>query len=144
MRRMIASAVVALLLLLIVAAGCTSASSDHPAVVVVRKLLELRRDDVRDPEAYAPYFLESSLATALAEGSTEPTGSPRVPDWEDPYLTAETTSTADVAVVWKASDAFPDWPVATVFVLSQLDDRWVVTDALEATSAPAPMKQTSR
>ncbi len=139
MRRITASALAAVLLLSAAIAGCASDSSDHPAVVAVRELLELRRDDVRDAEAYAPYFMESSLATALAEGSTEPTGTPTIPDWEDPYLTAETSSTADVAVVWRPSADFPDWPVATVFVLSLLDDRWVVADATEATSAPEPL-----
>lgn len=139
MQRVAASAV-ALALLAIAAAGCAAdPATDHPAIVVIEELLELRRDDVRDPEAYAPYFLESSLATALAESSAEGTETARVPDWKDPYLTAETTSTADVAVVWKAADDFPGWPVATVFVLSLLDDRWVVIDATEATSAPEPI-----
>jgi len=129
-----------LLMLAAVGVGCASSTaSDHPAVVVIQELLELRRDDVRDAEAYEPYFPDAALAEELASGSDEPTGTPQVPEHELPYLTAETTSTADVAVVWKASDDFPDWPVATVFVLSQLDDRWVVVDALEATSAPKPL-----
>lgn len=139
--------VIALLLLALTAvgAGCAADSgSDHPAVVAIRELLELRRDDVSDPEAYAPYFLESSLATALAESSAEETSAARIPKWEDPYLTAETTSTADVAVVWKASDDFPDWPFATVFMLSRLDDRWVVIDAKETTSSPEPLGTGSR
>lgn len=139
--------VIALVLLALAGfgAGCTADSgSDHPAVVAIRELLELRRGDVSDPEAYAPYFLESSLATALAESSAEETSAARIPKWKDPYLTAETSSTADVAVVWKASDDFPDWPFATIFMLSRLEDRWVVIDAKESTSAPEPMKTGSR
>lgn len=118
--------------------GC-AADATHPAVTAITDLLSLRRDDVRDPSAYEPYFADAELAAALAQGSGEPTGTPQVPEYEPPYLTAETTSTADVAVVWKASDAFPEWPTATVFMLSLADDRWIVLDALEATSAPEPL-----
>lgn len=134
-RHLLALATLAVVLL----AAC-AAPAVHPAVTRVAGLLELRRDDVRDPAAYEGYFADPELASALAEGSGEATGTPQVPEYEPPYLAAETTSTADVAVVWKASDDFPDWPTATVFVLSLADDRWVVTDALEATSAPEPLE----
>lgn len=133
-RRLVVLALAALALL----AAC-AAEPAHPAVTRVADLLELRRDDVRDPASYGEYFADPELAADLAEGSGEPTGTPQVPDFEPPYLTAETTSTADVAVVWKASDDFPDWPTATVFMLSLMEDRWVVVDALEATSAPVPL-----
>ncbi len=134
-RRMVAAVMVAAAL----SSGC-SAEAAHPAVARVTDLLELRRDDVRDPAAYEEYFADTGLAAELASGSGEPTGTPQVPDYDTPYLAAETTSTADVAVVWKASDDFPDWPAVTVFILSLTDDRWLVIDALEATSAPEPLK----
>src|SRR5574340_864410 len=54
---------------LLVAAGCaTSAATKHPAAQAIQRLLELREDDVRDAAAYADYFEESALATAVAEG----------------------------------------------------------------------------
>jgi hypothetical protein len=124
---------------LVLLAAC-AAPAVHPAVARVAELLELRRDDVRDPAAYEAYFADVEIGAALAEGSGEPTGTPQVPEYDRPYLTAETTSTADVVVVWKASDDFPDWPAVTVFILSLAEDEWVVVDAFEATSAPAPVR----
>ena len=111
----------------------------HPAATMIADLLEMRRADVRDPEAYAPYFLESALATALATGSTQPTGTPCVPEWERPYVSAETTATAEVVVIWEASDDFPEWPPINIFVTTLDGDRWVLTDAFETTVAPAPI-----
>jgi hypothetical protein len=124
---------------LAITTACAPAVPDHPAVIAIQELLELRLDDVRDATAYEPYFEDAELAAALAEGSTEPTGTPRVPKWEPPYLSAEASSTADVAVIWKASDDFPEWPAVTIFMLKQLEDRWVVVDAVEATQAPEPL-----
>lgn len=123
-------------------AACT-AQAVHPAVTRVAELLELRRSDVREPAAYEVFFEDPSLASALAQGSGEPTGTPQVPEYDPPYLSAETSATADVAVVWKMSDDFPDWPAVTVFILSLVDGDWMVTDALEATSAPEPLAATA-
>lgn len=121
--------------------GCAAAStgSDHPAIEAIRQLLELRRDDNRDPQAYSPFFLESGLATAVADGSGEDTGTPQVPEWEPLYLSEETSSSASVVVRWKPDADFEDWPVVNVFLLSLVDDRWVVVDAIEATTAPEPI-----
>ena len=120
-------------------AACTSAPASHPALERVDELLQLRRDDVRDPAAYEGYFADPRFAASLAQASTEPTGTPRVPPYEPPYLAAETTSTVDVAVVWRADDAFPEWPVANVFRLALEDGLWVVVDAIEADPAPEPL-----
>lgn len=133
-----------ILILVVFVAACAPDVPDHPAVSVIQELLELRLDDVRDASAYEPYFEDAEVAAAIAEGSTEPTGTPRVPTWETPYVSAEASSTADVTVVWKASDDFPEWPAVTVFMLQQLDDRWVVTDAVEATQAPEPLDAGTR
>ena len=85
-RRSLISTVAVLFLaaLLVGAAGCGARGEayDHPAARAVAELLELRRDDVRDAGAYAPYFAESAIATTLAEPSEVPTGTPRVPAWE--------------------------------------------------------------
>ena len=127
------------LVLLAFAAGCTSSPAEkHDAAKTIDRLLELRRDDVRDPKAYAPYFLESELATALAESSTD-TGTPRVPRWDAPYVSEETSQQVSVVVVWKADKDFKDWPAVNIFMLERNDDRWVVVDAIEASSAPAPL-----
>ncbi|MDO8880999.1 MAG: hypothetical protein Q7W44_09435 [Coriobacteriia bacterium] len=125
-------------------AACSSpAADDHPAVTVVQALLELRRADVRDPAAYAPHLLESSVATALAEGSSDPTGTPRVPEWEPPYVSAETSTTADVVVVWRPGVDFPGWSPVTLFFVVLDEGRWAVADALETTTAPAPLGDVS-
>ena len=142
MRRPVLLIVTLLACALLLAAACSSpvAADDHPAITTVRELLELRRADVRDPAAYAPHLLESSVATALAEGSADTTGTPRVPEWEPPYLSAETSTTADVAVVWKQDADFPDWSPVTLFLVVLDGGRWAVADAIEATSAPAPLE----
>lgn len=135
------SYIVVVLALAATAAGCAAASSesDHPAVEAIQQLLELRRQDDRDPEAYAPFFMESSLATAVADGSGEETGTPQVPEWEPLYLSEETTTSASVVVRWKPDADFEDWPSVNVFLLSLVEDRWVVVDAIEATAAPEPI-----
>ena len=121
--------------------GCGSLGPayEHPAAVAVEELLRLRADDVRDAGAYEPYFLDPAVADALVEPSANATGTPRVPDWERPYVSEETSATADVVVVWKPSDDFPDWPDVNIFVMSLVEDRWVVSDAEEATQAPPPL-----
>lgn len=125
-------------------AGCRTPAEEHPAITAVEELLQLRRADSRDPEAYAKYFLESDLATALAEGEGEPEGTPRIPQWEKPYLSEETTEAVSVAVVWKADPAFEDWPAVNVFWLSLVGGQWVVTDAVEASEVPAPLREESK
>lgn len=122
--------------------ACSGSGGDpqpHPAVISVSELLELRRADVRDPAAYEPYFEDAALAEALAAPGEEPTGTPRVPPFRPPYLSAESTSTAGVAVIWEPDDDFPEWPPVTVFLTELTDGRWVVTDALETTIAPEPL-----
>lgn len=129
------------LLVAAILTGCSTPDglSPHPAVTAVSELLELRREDVRDPVAYEPYVADAALASALAGGSTEPTGTPRVPAYRPPYLSAESTSTAEVAVVWERDAAFAGWAQVTVFSAELDDARWVVTDAFETTVAPEPL-----
>lgn len=130
---------VILVVVLLVLASCTAGLATHPAVTAVSELLELRRSDVRDAAAYEPYLSDPALAEALAAPSDEPTGTPRVPPYRALYLSAESTSTADVAVVWEADEAFPDWTPVTVFSTELTDGHWIVTDAIEATAAPEPL-----
>lgn len=126
--------------LLAVLAGCAPEGAVHPAVSVIEDLLELRRADSRSAETYAPFFLESSLATALAEPSGDPTGTPRVPLWETPYVSEETSDTASVVVVWKQDPDFEGWPGVNVFSVQLLEGAWVVVDAVETTTAPPPLE----
>lgn len=132
--------VVTVLLLVVVAGiltGCAARdASGHPAAAVVEALLELRRADVRDPASYAPLVRESRVATALASPADDVAGTPRVPGWEPPYVSAETSVSADVVVVWKTDEAFTDWPVATVFLTMLEDGAWVVVDAVEVDDPP--------
>lgn len=130
--------------LLAVSAALTACSGGggplpHPAVTAVSELLELRRDDVREVDAYAKYFEDASLPEALAAPSDVPTGTPRVPPYQTPYLAAESTSTAEVAVVWEPDDAFADWPSVTVFRARISDGAWRIVDAVETTAAPEPL-----
>lgn len=112
----------------------------HPAARAVEAVLELRADDVRDVDAYVPYFESSEVATALAEASGVPTGTPRVPGWETPYVSAETSTTADVVVVWTDTAEFADWPAVNVFSTRLLEGHWVIVDAEETSSAPEPVE----
>ena len=137
--RRIALAAIVLALALLTACSGSGGPLPHPAVTAVSELLERRRADARDPAAYEPYVGDPELAAALAGGSTEPTGTPRVPPYRNPYLSAESTSTADVAVVWEPDAAFDGWAAVTVFSTALEDGRWVVVDALETTAAPEPL-----
>lgn len=139
LRRFSSIAVVLTLAATVLGCAASSAESDHAAVLAVQQLLELRREDSRDAGAYSPFFLDSSLATAVADGSGEATGTPQVPEWEPLYLSEETTGSASVVVRWKPADEFPDWPAVNIFMLSLVEDRWVVVDAIEATAAPEPI-----
>ncbi len=131
-----------LLLAVLLVRGCgADPATSHPAARTIQKLLELRAKDVRDAKAYAPYFEESALATALAEESTEATGTRQVPPWKAPYVSEETTATASVVVVWEKSAAFPDWPKANIFAVALREGAWIVIDAIETTSPPEPIKR---
>lgn len=124
----------------LVLAGCSTTPSDrHPAVQTVVSVLELRRDAVTDAEKYRPYFADPAVADALA--ASEEATQPPVPAWEEPYVSAESSATAEVVVTWKASKDFPGWPTATVFMLDLVDAGWVITDAADATGdVPVPLE----
>lgn len=132
------SLIVALLMLCAPVIGCAGGEEPlpHPAVTAVTELLQLRRADVRNADAYAPYFEDAAMADALAEASGVPTGTPRVPPYRAPYLSAESTSAAEVAVVWEDGDGFPEWVPVTVFHTRLTEGQWRVTDAVETTVAP--------
>ncbi len=110
----------------------------------VQQLLELRAERSVDASAYAEFLLEPALAQELASASQSEAQADSAiaptPDWEQPYISAEEDSAADVVVVWIADDAHPDWPIATVFDMSLIDGRWVAGDAnaVEGTGAIPP------
>lgn len=130
-------------LLAMVLLGCAAsdmgAATAHPAATTLVGLLDLRAEGSRDASAYADYFEDPALATALAE-STAATGAAAVPAWEPPYVSAVGTDTVDVIVRWVASDDFPDWPDATAFIMREVGNRWLVIDAVEpADPLPGPV-----
>lgn len=133
--------IIVLLAVSAVLAACSGGGGPlpHPAVTAVSELLELRRTDVRDVDAYAPYFEDTELAEALAAPSESPTGTPRVPPYRPPYLSVESTSTAEVAVVWEPDEQFADWTPVTVFSTRLVDGAWRIIDAVESTAAPEPL-----
>ena len=137
------------------ACGSKDAELDPPAQAI-QSLLELRYERSTDASAYAEYLSTPDLAAELARASEEETSeAPPTPEWETPYVSAEgsvtpeassTASpvpTADVVVVWKDRSDYPEWPPATVFALSQLEDgRWVADDARtigETETIPPPL-----
>jgi len=137
--RRIALAAIVLALALLTACSGSGGPLPHPAVTAVSELLGLRRTDARDAAAYEPYLEDAELAVALAAPGEEPTGTPRVPPFRPPYLSAESTSTAEVAVIWEPDDDFADWAPVTIFSTELTNGRWVVTDAIETTAAPEPL-----
>jgi hypothetical protein len=97
----------------------------------VDRLLDLRAGNVRDVTAYEPFFSDPAMAQALAEGSAGESGTAAVPKWEEPYVSALTSDTADVVVRWLDRTAtYRTWPDATVFRMRLEGSRWVVVDAL--------------
>lgn len=114
-----------------------------PPAQAVQDVLELRRERSSDASSYAEYFVSAELAQTLAQDATasaSATGAvrPPIPAWERPYVSAQTSATADVVVRWKSDASFPDWANATVFELKLLSDSWKIVDAQELTGTAPP------
>jgi len=133
-----------LLMLAAALVGCgTSAPKKGSPEATVQSLLELRSSLATDPAEYAS-FVETPMAEALATDSASRAASETapIPEWKTPEGTAETTTTAKVTVVWKASKEFANWAKKTVFDLRKTRGRWIVIDAnavtgsSDATAAP--------
>jgi hypothetical protein len=110
---------------------------DHPAAVAVEKVLTLRYARSTDAAAYAPYFLESAIATELAATSAELTQSP-IPRWQTPYVSAEGTSGVDVVVKWVASGQAAPSAIGVVFTVRETPVGWAISDAKEVAGTPPP------
>lgn len=106
--------------------GCKPASSTP--VASIQAVLDARLGRSADPASYAPYFQQSSVATALADDSKGATSAP-IPRWEPPYVSKQATSSAEVVVKWLPDAAHKGWPKADVFVLEMQDGRWKIIDA---------------
>jgi len=142
MRRPLLATVLVAFALTLGACASPAADTASPQGVVAR-VLELRRDRATDTASYTPYFAEASVATELAKDSTTATRTP-LPAWSDPYVSAQTSSTADVVVVWSRSEErFKQWPAATVFALRLEKGAWVIVDAQETTGTTPPAKGAS-
>ncbi len=141
MRRLWAGVIVVSLSLMLSGCAGTSFAEAHPAARAVTALLKARAARSTDVRAYRPYVSESSVATELATAASETATHSPIPEWRAPYVSAVTTATADVVVVWIPAKAFAVWPAATDFKLERLGGSWVVTDAvtLEAAAIPKPL-----
>ncbi len=131
--------------LAVLAAGCSEPAARQldPPAASIQELLELRAERSTDASAYAEYFASVEVAQALAESAVEETQGPLIPEWDAPYVSQEESASADVVVVWRDLEDWPDWPVATVFRMTLLDDRWVAVDAtgVEGTATPPPPRE---
>lgn len=115
----------------------SSPATRHVAARTVDAALMLRHDRSTDPAAYAPLFESSQVATELASGSKSATDSASpIPEWNAPYVSAASSATVDVVVVWKRSGRFTSWSAATLFKLKRLADRWVISDAENVVGVP--------
>ncbi len=126
----------------IISGGCVGKGEPlDPPAQAIQSLLELRAERSTDASAYAEFFAEPDVAVELARATAEETaGVDPMPDWDAPYVSAESSSAADVVIVWRDLDDWPDWPVATVFQMRLVDGRWVAIDAeaVEGTATPPP------
>lgn len=131
-------------LLALVLSGC--AGGPQPATEpqdAVTRLLEARSDGVTDAKVYRLYVLDEDVASALASDSAQRKGEKPTPPWGEPKVFNETTSTADVKVVWQRSKEHTGWAEATVFKVVLDSGYWVVTDAADVAADFVP-KPTNR
>ncbi len=128
-----------LLAAVLATAACTASEPLEPAAAAaVQDALDVRASRSTDASDYAPYFADPTVAEALAESARlESTSTVPIPEWEPPYVSAETSASADVVVVWVPAAELPDWPRATVFSL-EMDERWFIVDASDVTTGPIP------
>jgi hypothetical protein len=134
---------IAVLLAAVSLTACAPApGTDHPAARTVERLLQLRAARSTDAAAYASLVAESEIASALvdAAGPASSTVAP-IPDWQAPYVSSVTSSTAEVVVVWRTSSAHVGWAAATAFATVRKGDAWAVSDArdLSAGEVPKPL-----
>lgn len=109
----------------------------------VQNLLELRQARSTDASAYARYFESADIASTLARAASATAGSaaadkPTIPRWERPYLSAQTTSTADVVVVWVPDSRLKGWAKVTVFTVEKKSGDWKIVYAQEMSVTPPP------
>lgn len=139
--RQVGYLLVAVLCLLLVS-GC-SADTLSPPERAVDSLLRLRAERSTDASAYAELLQDPAIAAELAAAAAEePAESRPLPEWEEPYISAESSAGADVVVVWRNAEEWPEWPVATRFVTQEVDGEWVTVDAepLQEASIPPPAR----
>lgn len=126
----ISACLLAITMMLSACARTEPATELAPPAAAVDALLSLRAERSQDASAYAQYLMDPALAIDLARAAAEETSTlPPTPDWEEPYVSSETSSTAQVVVVWGDRAQYPDWPAANVFLMEFLNGRWVVADA---------------
>lgn len=122
----------------VIVVGC---ATQDARVTVVEELLRLRQARSADASAYAQYVDSEALAEALADADRASKGDQEspIPAWKPPFVSGESTTSAEVVVVWSGRDGYADWPYATIFEVRLRDGEWRVSDAREiedATSMP--------
>lgn len=127
---------------LLFATGC-SAGVLEPPERAVDDLLQLRAERSTDASAYAKLLQDPAIAAELAAAAVEEASDLRpLPEWEEPYISAESSAQADVVVVWRNLEEWPEWPDATRFATQMIDGEWVTVDAepLQEASIPPPVR----
>lgn len=134
----IAAALLAIALTLTLSACAESASKtreEAPAAESVQRLLELRASNSTDTAAYLQHVESTAVAEALvADSAGREKGVAPTPDWKQPRVTRQETSTAEVTVEWQESSEFSGWPAQTVFFVRLKGGHWRVIDAKETSS----------
>lgn len=118
-------------------AGLGPQPAEEPQDAVTR-LLEARSEGVSDAKVYRLYVMGDEVASALASDSAQRRGEKPTPGWSEPRVFNETTSTADVKVVWERSKEHTGWAEATVFKVILDSGFWVVTDAADVAADFVP------
>jgi len=132
----------AAVLCVLLVSGCAAVTLSPPERAV-DDLLQLRAERSTDASAYAELLLDPAIAAELAAAAAEEAEDSRpLPEWEEPYISAESSAGADVVVVWRNLEEWPEWPAATRFATQEVDGEWVTVDAepLQEASIPPPAR----
>jgi len=136
------SSLLAAVVVLLFATGC-SAGGLEPPERAVDDLLQLRAERSTDASAYAKLLQDPAIAAELAAAAAEEAANSRpLPEWKEPYISAESSAQADVVVEWHSFEEWPEWPAATRFTTQMIDGEWVTVDAepLQEDSIPPPVR----
>lgn len=125
--------------------GCSGAEvAPETPEAAVQELLELRSQNTTEPSAYLSFVTTSVAGVLAADSAQRERDEEVIPEWKTPVRSGESSSVAEVTVDWLRSSEHTGWPDSTLFVVQQVDGRWIVVDAVDdrssgsADSTPAP------